>query len=273
MEYPALNKLFLDAVDRYANPKAQIYKTANGWESFRAGEMLRRVAGLSKALGELGIKAGDRVGIFAPNCPEWHVADFAITGLGAASVPIYFNESADRLTYILNDSGARIVITKGEAQARKIAEARERMPGLEHVVSVAPPSDLHGEILRYETLIATAADADVAEYRRRAAEVSGDLLATIIYTSGTTGEPKGVMLNHANLTSNAMDFSKDFDMTPSDLALSLLPLAHVDERTIDYSYFFRGVSIAYVAQIETVGQALLEVRPTTMAAVPRFYEK
>ena len=115
MDYPSLNKLFLDAVDRYANPKAQISKTANGWESNTAGEMLRRVAGLSKALGELGIKAGDRVGIFAPNCAEWHVADFAITGLGAASVPVYFNESVDRLTYILNDSGARIVITQGRS--------------------------------------------------------------------------------------------------------------------------------------------------------------
>src|ERR1700689_2328350 len=120
MEYPALNKLFLDAVDRYANPKAQIYKTANGWESFRAGEMLRRVAGLSKALAELGIKAGDRVGVFAPNCPEWAIADFAILGLGAASVPVYFHESDDRLIYILRDSGARVVITCGEEQARKI---------------------------------------------------------------------------------------------------------------------------------------------------------
>ena len=129
MDYPSLNKLFLEAVDRHANPKAQIYKTAGGWESFSAPEMLRRVAGLSKALRELGIKAGDRVGVFAPNCPEWHVADFAITGLGAASVPIYFNESADRLVYILKDSGARIVFTAGEAQARKIAEARAARAG------------------------------------------------------------------------------------------------------------------------------------------------
>ena len=173
MDYPSLNKLFLEAVDRHANPKAQIYKTAGGWESVSVQEMLRRVAGLSKALAELGIKAGDRVGVFAPNCPEWHVADFAITGLGAASVPVYFNESVDRLVYILNDSGARIVITAGEAQARKIAEARERMPSLEHVISVAPPADMRGDILRYETLIATAGDADVAEYRRRSAEVVG----------------------------------------------------------------------------------------------------
>src|SRR5271167_1346544 len=273
MDYPALNKLLLDAVDRYANPKAQISKTANGWESVSAGEMLRRVAGLSKALGELGIKAGDRVGIFAPNCPEWHVADFAITVLGAASVPIYFNESADRLTYILNDSGARIVITKGETQARKIAEARERLPGLEHVISVAPPSDLHGEILRYETLIATAGDADIAEYRRRAAQVTGDQLATIIYTSGTTGEPKGVMLNHSNLSSNWIDSLKEYVFYPDDVALEFLPLAHVYERTVAYGYLSRGVSIAYLEQIEAVAEALVEVHPTMTAAVPRFFEK
>jgi long-chain acyl-CoA synthetase len=273
MDYPALNKLFLDAVDRYANPKAQIYKAANGWEYFSAGEMLRRVAGLSKALGELGIKAGDRVGIFAPNCPEWHVADFAITGLGAASVPIYFNESVDRMAYILNDSGARIVITKGETQARKIAAARERMPGLEHVVSVTPPSDLHAEILRYETLIATAGDADIAEYRRRAKIVAGDQLATIIYTSGTTGEPKGVMLNHSNLSSNAIDSLKEYVFYPDDVALEFLPLAHVYERTVGYGYLSRGVSIAYLEQIEAVAEALLEVHPTMTAAVPRFFEK
>jgi long-chain acyl-CoA synthetase len=273
MDYPSLNKLFLDAVDRYANPKAQNFKTAGGWESISAGEMLRRVAGLSKALGELGIKAGDRVGIFAPNCAEWHVADFAVTGLGAASVPVYFNESEDRLVYIVNDSGARIVITKGEAQARKIAEARERMPGLEHVISVTPPSDLHGEILRYDTLIATAGDADVAEYRRRSAEVAGNQLATIIYTSGTTGEPKGVMLNHSNLSSNAVDSLKEHEFLPGDVGLEFLPLAHVYERTVGYGYLSRGVSIAYVEQIESVAEALLEVHPTMTAAVPRFFEK
>src|SRR5271170_8046218 len=121
-EYPALTKCFLDAIDKFANPRAQMHRTANGWEAISSAELLRRVAGLSKALRELGVKAGDRVGLFAPNCPEWHVADFAIQGLGAVIVPIYFNESHDRLVYILNDSGARIVFTSGETQARKIAE-------------------------------------------------------------------------------------------------------------------------------------------------------
>src|ERR1700735_5561688 len=115
--------------------------------------MLSRSAGLSKALAELGIKSGDRVGLFAPNCPEWHIAVFAITGLGGVSVPIYFNESPERFIYIMNDSGARIIITAGEAQARKAAEARERMQKTEHLICVAPPSDLRGEILNYENFI------------------------------------------------------------------------------------------------------------------------
>ncbi|MBZ5501829.1 MAG: long-chain fatty acid--CoA ligase [Acidobacteriia bacterium] len=272
-KYSALTKCFLDALDRYANPRAQIYRAGNGWESISAEEMLRRVAGLARALGELGIRAGDRVAIFAPNCPEWHIADFAIQGLGAVSVPVYFHESTDRLTYILEDSGARVVVTAGEAQARRIAEFRERLPALEHVICVAPPVDLPGDFLRYETLIAAAGDADVTQYRRGVMEVTPDQLATIIYTSGTTGEPKGVMLTQLNLSSNALDSSRDFGNQPSDIGLSFLPLAHVYGRVMDYGYFLRGASVAYVEQMETVAQALREVRPMVLAAVPRFYEK
>ncbi len=285
-EYPPLPRLFLDAVDRFANPRAQMYRTAAGWQAISAGEMLRRVAGLAKALAALGIRSGDRVGIFAPNCPEWHVADFAIQGLGAVVVPVYFRESPERLTYILKDSGARIAFTAGEEQSSKLAECRQNLPALEHVISTAAAADFSDatpdaergsepryNTLRYQDLTAAAGEVEIADYRRRAEEVTSDQLATIIYTSGTTGEPKGVMLSHANLSSNSCDLSGDFELSPSDVALSLLPLAHVYERTIDYENIFRGVSIAYVEQPESVAQALLEVRPTTMAAVPRFYEK
>jgi long-chain acyl-CoA synthetase len=120
-------------------------------------------------------------------------------------------------------------------------------------------------------LIATTVEGDIEEYRRRAGEVAGTQLATIIYTSGTTGEPKGVMLNHSNLTSNTEDGFVELFQT--DLGLSFLPLAHVYERVIDYGFIFNGVTVAYVEQIEAVAQALLEVRPTVVAAVPRFYEK
>ena len=99
-----------------------------------------------------------------------------------------------------------------------------------------------------------------------------DQLATIIYTSGTTGEPKGVMLTHANLSSNATDACPS-GLPPGEIALSLLPLAHVYERTMDYVYLFEGMAIAYVEHMEDVARALLEVRPSMAAAVPRFFEK
>src|SRR5271156_4913867 len=273
MEYPSLNELFLDAIDNRPNPKAQMYRTTDGWKSISSQEMLRRVAGLLKALAELGIKTGDRVGLFAPNCPEWHVADFAIPSLGAASVPIYFNESPDRFVYIMNDSGARIIISAGDAQARKCAEARESMPKVEHLICVAPPAGMSGEFLDYESLISAAGDADVAEYRRRSALVRNDQLATLIYTSGTTGEPKGVMLTHSNLSSNSIESLKHHIFEPGDIGLEFLPLSHVYERGVGNGYLSRGVSIAYVENIESVGQALLEVHPTIAAAVPRLFEK
>jgi long-chain acyl-CoA synthetase len=266
-------KCFLDAVDRYSNPRAQVYRSANGWEPIAAAEMLRRVAGLSKALFELGIRPGDRVALFSPNCPEWHVADFAIQGLGGVTVPVYFNESSERLVYILNDSGARVVVAVGEPRARKIAECRSKLKTIEQAIAIDPPADLKASFLDYAALIESAGDAEVSEYRRRAAGVGSGQLATIIYTSGTTGEPKGVMLSHSNLCSNAFDGLEGYDFHRDDLALSFLPLAHVYERTLDYGFLFRGISVAYLEKMETVAEALLEAHPTITAAVPRFFEK
>ncbi|MFZ0411851.1 MAG: long-chain fatty acid--CoA ligase [Candidatus Acidiferrales bacterium] len=273
MEYPTLTKLFLDAADKFANPRAQMWRTDAGWQSIPAREMLRRVAGFSKALAQLGIQAGDRVALLAPNCPEWHITDFAVLGLGGVNVPIYFNESVERIVYILNDSGARLVITAGAAQAQKISECRTRAGAIEQVICVAPPAELKGDVLNYETLIASAGDEDIAEYRSRAAGVASSQLATIIYTSGTTGEPKGVMLSHSNLASNAIDSCAGLEYRTDDVALSFLPLAHVYERVDGYVHLSKGVSIAYLEQIESVPEALLEVRPTVAAAVPRFFEK
>lgn len=272
-DYSSVPKCFLDAVNRYGNRRAQMYRGPKGWQSVLAKEMLRRIASLAKALAELGVHPGDRVGIFAPNCPEWHVADFAIQGIGAVTVPVYFHESAERLTYILRDSGARVAITVGAEQAEELAKVRQGLPQLEQMICARVSRGLQSEVLKYETLIGATGDAEIAEYRRRVDEVASDQLATLIYTSGTTGEPKGVMLSHANLTSNATDLSPDLDLSPADVALSMLPLAHVYERTVDYGYFFCGVTVAYVEQLETVAEALLDVRPTIVAAVPRFYEK
>ena len=274
--YPTLPKCFLDAVDKFANPRAQMYRTATGWQSISAQELLRRAAALSKALRELGVKAGDRVGVFAPNCPEWHTADFAILGIGAVNVPVYFNESPDRMVYILNDSGARLVIAAGAAQVQRLEEVRGRLQWIEPVIASVHSKELPPDVLPYESLISpfgSDADAVIAEYRKASEQVQPSDLATLIYTSGTTGEPKGVMLSHSNLSSNVFDSTEGQELKPSDVALEFLPLAHVYERIAGYGYLFNGVTAAYVEKMEDVPQALLEVHPNRAAAVPRFYEK
>ncbi len=273
MAYPSLTQRLLEAIDRYQCPRAQMHKAGDRWEVISAAEMLRRIAGLWRALAELGVRAGDRVGLFSPNRPEWHIADYAILGVGAMNVPLYFNEAPERIVYILSHSGARVVVTAGAEQARRLLACRERLSAVQHVIVAGAPRELDGDVLRYEPLVVAAGEADVTAYRRCAAEVGPDQFATIIYTSGTTGEPKGVMLTHSNFTSNEIDAFRIMDYRPDDQALSFLPLAHVYERIMCYAYFSRGVSVAYVEAMDQVASALLEVRPTVAAAVPRFFEK
>jgi len=275
MTYGTLPSRFLDAIDSRPTSRAQIFRHADStWESISSAELLRRVAALSTALVELGVKPGDRVALFAANRPEWHTADFAINGSGGVTVPVYFNESPERMSFILKHSGAHVIIIAGEDQLQKFLSCRAQLPELEHVIVADAGADVPTECLRYETLIASAGGAEIAAYRMRAAQVLPGQLCTIIYTSGTTGEPKGVMLTHSNMSSNVTDSCATFDFLPAtDVALSFLPLAHVYGRMLDYIYLFNGVSIAYVEAVDLVPQALLEIHPTVIAAVPRFFEK
>jgi long-chain acyl-CoA synthetase len=274
MNYGTLPSRLLQAVDAQANPRAQMYRTTEGWKAISSQEFLRRAAGLSSAFAELGVKPGDRVVVFATNRPEWHTADFAITGNGAVTVPVYFHESAERMAYIFNHCGARVAFVAGAEQFKQLLAIRDQLPALEHIVAADAGDAAASDALRYETLIAGAGAADIAAYRMRASQVLPGQLASIIYTSGTTGEPKGVMLTHTNFCSNVMDSCTDIRLRPeSDLAVSFLPLAHVYGRMLDYLYIFSGITVAYVPAVEQVSQALLELHPTAMAAVPRVFEK
>jgi long-chain acyl-CoA synthetase len=274
MSYGTLPTRFLNAVEEHPSPRAQMFRGPDRWESISSQEFLRRVAGLANAFVELGVKSGDRVGLFAPNCPEWHTADFAISGSGGVTVPVYFNESPDRMSYILNHCGAQVVFIAGHKQLQKFLALRDSLKEVQQVIVAGAGEDLPTDFLRYETLIAATGPGEIAAYRLRAAKVLPSQLASLIYTSGTTGEPKGVMLTHANFCSNVTDSCHELDLRPGeDLAVSFLPLAHVYGRMLDYVYIFHGCPIAYVEVVENVAQALLEVHPTVLAAVPRFFEK
>src|SRR5258707_6590965 len=167
MNYGTLPSRLLNAIDNLPNPRAQVVRRDGRWQAISSQEFLRRVAGLSTAFVELGVKPGDRVGLFSANRPEWHTADFAISGAGAVTVPVYFNESSDRMTYILKHCGAKVIFVVGAPQLHKLLAVCTGLPDLEQIIVADGGGGIPTECLRYETLIAGATASDISSYRLR----------------------------------------------------------------------------------------------------------
>ncbi len=226
---------------------------------------------LALALERRGVRKGGRAAIFAENCPEWFVAEFACQLLGVITVPIYPNLPAAQVEAILRDSGAQWVFFSDEPKYRLLQDVQATL-GVPLALVALEPAAAQGVTL--STLLAEGkplrASRALESLRTNVAE---DDVASLIYTSGTTGEPKGVMLTQRNFISNMLAAGEVFAMGPEDLALSFLPLSHVFERTCDHLFFYRGVAVHYVPVIERVPPALPEVRPTVLPSVPRLYER
>src|SRR5512145_176818 len=130
-----LNQILLDSLRRFSRPDLLLYKRGGEWRAISSEVFLRRVACLVDTLKKLGVEKGDRVALFSENRPEWHIADFAILGLGAINVPIYPAESVERAGYILEHSEAKVCFVSGLEQFGKISQLWQRLPALKHVVA------------------------------------------------------------------------------------------------------------------------------------------
>ncbi|HKQ99665.1 MAG TPA: long-chain fatty acid--CoA ligase [Pyrinomonadaceae bacterium] len=277
---PDLNtipKLCLAAVQRYAKRDALNTKRAGQWHHIPGETFVERVRHIALGLAELGVRAGDRVSLLSENRPEWSIVDLAILSLGAINVPIYTTQAVEQVRYILEDSGARLLFISG----RKVL--KHARPGLENVKTLEGIVFFDADAVEQIENAITLEDLEQRGREREGAEPGayealtragrGDDLATIIYTSGTTGEPKGVMLTHDNFISNILSISGALPITHEDVALSVLPLSHIFERTVFYVFCYAGVSVYYSASFDQVGEHLNDVRPTIMTAVPRLFEK
>jgi long-chain acyl-CoA synthetase len=201
-----------------------------------------------------GIKPGDRVALISYNRPEWAIVDYAAQLIGAVTVPLYSTCTPDQAQFILSDSGSKLVFAENAEQLAKAG-------GRDAVVFDPAPGATSFESFLPADGAPPVVDSDPAS------------LATIIYTSGTTGTPKGVMLSHRNLVSNIVSLLDIVSFTPEDVSLSFLPVSHGFQRCVDYAIFSKGAAVAYAESIDAVARNLLDVRPTILCAVPRFYEK
>lgn len=270
-----LSALFFHHVDRYHRRELLVGQTGQGHVSYSSARFRTSVIALAGYFAERGVRPGDRVAILAGNRPEWHVADFAVMLAGLVSVPLYTAFSAAQIRYVLEQSGASVLVVSGRDVWDAIAPALRGLPDLR--IKISMEESLAGADGGFVSLASVEANrAQPANFedslRERAAALPPATLATIVYTSGTTGLPKGVMLSHGNLAANLDRCLQRLDIPTPQQALSVLPLAHVFERLVCYGYFFRGVPIAYGDPHKLVELMSIH-RPDVIGVVPRILER
>ena len=263
-----LISMFEHSIQHYGDKSALAHKPKGGtYLDISYTELSESVAAFSKGLNTLGVQKMDRVAILSENRPEWAITDFGSLKVGAVTVPMFSTLTAAQVSYILKDSGAKIICVSTEKQLEKVTSIRDEVPTLEQVIIFdAVEGEMPEGVIQFDAVYELAGE----ETDNTASE---DDLATIIYTSGTTGNPKGVMLTHANFISNVAACKSLIDVSDTDVLLSFLPLSHVFERLGGhYVPLFSGAKIAYAESTFTVAQNMKEVAPTVMLSVPRLYE-
>ena len=268
-----LSDLFYERVKRSSDDIAYRYFDTKdeSWKNLTWENISKQVELWHAAFRHEGLAKGDRIAIMMGNCPEWVVFDQAAFSLGLVVVPIYTNDRAENIRYILENANVKIFFIEDPSRCEALlnVDATSDLKDLLRVVTFQ-------DISKYKnTLLAQVKDwlPSYAETINRI-DIAPDDLATIVYTSGTTGRPKGVMLSHNNIFSNAHAAAVFEHFDTDDVFLSFLPMSHMFERTAGYYMpMLIGAKVAYARSIEKLGEDLISIKPTILVTVPRIFER
>lgn len=253
-----------------ATPNKVIFATPNGenWNDVTATDFRARVVAIAKGLAAAGVQPGDRIGFMCQTSYEWTLVDFALFYTGAVMVPIYETSSALQIQWILEDSGARGIITESAEHASRLAEIRDEAPGVEFEWRLDEGA--------LDKLAASGADVSDDEIERRRNIANGDDIATLIYTSGSTGRPKGCVLTHSNfvdLSRNSAAALGEVVNEENASTLLFVTLAHVFARFISILSVHSGVKVGHQPDTSKLLVSLGSFHPSFLLAVPRVFEK
>ncbi|MAN58681.1 MAG: long-chain fatty acid--CoA ligase [Flavobacteriaceae bacterium] len=259
-------------LEKYPQERALVTKYNGSWISTSTQEYIDKANALSRALIQMGVQPNDKVAIISmTNRTEWNICDIGIMQTGAQDVPIYPTISEDEYEYVLNHSESKFCFVSCKEVYDKLMAIKANVPSLQEVYTF---DEIDGA-KNWDEVLEKGKNADNQnEVEKRKDAIGEDDLATLIYTSGTTGRPKGVMLSHKNIATNAMYSSERLPIDPGkSTALSFLPVCHIYERMLQYMYQYCGVEIHFAESLETISDNLKEVQPEVMSAVPRLLEK
>ena len=270
MEYRRLFDIIPYQLVKYPQPSALVMHQDRKWKSFSTAECVDIINRVSGAFLKLGLKRGDTLGIITEGgSPQWNFVDFAAQQIGAIPVPIHANSTIDDISYILRDAAITVLIVGNKKHLEKVVKSDEQNGQLKHIYSLEKIKN----VKHWDDLTATLTAKYLPTIEARKAAIHEDDLATIIYTSGTTGYPKGVMLSHKNIISNIKATISLVPVNCDKRTMSFLPLSHVFERMVTYTYMAVGASIYYAGGTNNLMERFKSVKPHYFTSVPRILEK
>ncbi|RPE00788.1 long-chain fatty acid--CoA ligase [Aureibaculum marinum] len=258
-------------LEKYNLDAALVTKYDGKWIKTSTQEYLDKANALSRALLKMGVKKDDKIAIISStNRTEWNITDIGVLQTGAQNIPIYPTISPEDYEYVLNHSESIYCFVSDSEVLKKVNKIKHKTK-LKEVYSY----DKIEGCKHYSELFELGKDLNnQAELDQRKSEVKHTDLATIIYTSGTTGKPKGVMLSHNNIVSNALDSEPRLPLTDGETRiLSFLPICHIFERLLIYLYQYAGCTVYFAEGLDKIGENIKEVQPHMMSVVPRLLEK
>ena len=278
MEYKHLVEDIKHNAKRWNTKKAIYFKdiSLNKWEGISWTDFANRVEKLSKALLKFGVTEQQNIGIFADNMPEWIIADVAILGIRAVTVPIYATSSKNEVEYIVNDAELAILFVGNQDGFDRAQEIYKSNQYLKLIIALNKDIVIgqnENSVYLVDFMATETDDLLNTELQKRHYECVFDDIASIIYTSGTTGEPKGVILDHNNFAASLKAHDYELDVSEKDVSLSFLPLTHIYERSWVFFCLHNGIAVYFNQNPKLIAEVLKEVRPTIMCTVPRVFEK
>ena len=267
--------LLRERIARLGNKAALRVQQDGQWRAIGWRTLGQAMDYCAQALIRAGHQPTEMVGLYARNMPEWTQADLGILAARGVSVPIYPTSTLDQLRYIVKDAGIRLLFVGEQPQfdqALHLLKAGE----INQIVTLDGTVDLRGceQASHFQSFLVSGNHLPSEQaLREREQQYRMDDLLTLIYTSGTTGEPKGVMLDFANMAACFEMHDRRLDLDEQDVSLCMLPLSHVFERAWSYYVLYCGAENVYIRDPQQVMEVIGEVKPTVMCAVPRLYEK
>ncbi|MFT7119222.1 MAG: long-chain acyl-CoA synthetase [Nonlabens sp.] len=272
MQYKRLFDFPHYQLETFPREDALVSKVNGEWIKTSTQSFVEQANAVSRGLLRLGIQKNDKIAIISTtNRTEWNIMDIGIMQTGAQDVPIYPTISEEDYAYVLNHSESKYVFVSDKEVYDKVMKIKDQVASLIEVYSF---EDISGCKSWKDLKELGKDDSNQTALEDIMAAIDIEDLATLIYTSGTTGRPKGVMLSHKNISSNAMISAGRLPLElGGSKALSFLPVCHIYERMLQYMYTYTGTGIYFAESLETISDNLKEISPEVMSAVPRLLEK